>query len=201
MRTRRLMVSFATIALLTGCGIPVDSQPRDITDPRSPVTTAAAGGPTTVPQGAGARVYFISSVPGRPDRLQAVPRKADSTVPDVMRQLLAGLLKDERPTLQNAIPPETQMLSATLSADGTAEINLDQTFFNAKGDQLLRAVAQIVFTAFSAQSDVKQVRILVDGVPREWPRGDGTRQSRPLKQEDFAELSPSTQPDYVLAPK
>jgi spore germination protein GerM len=201
-RTRPLVAGIVLAALaasLAACGIPVDSQPHDITDRRSPTSVASAVS-STVAQNVRAKVFFIATATaGRPDRLQTTLRPAEVSLPSVIKELLKGPTADEAKAVLTAIPMETQLTSATLSADGVAEINLNDTFFNAKGDQLVRAVAQLVYTA-SAVPSVTQVRILVNGTPRDWPRADGSRVSKALTVADFAELSPSSQPDYVAIP-
>jgi spore germination protein GerM len=187
------------VVLLAACGIPVDSQPHDITDRRSPTSVASAVS-SSVAQNVRAKVFFVAAeTAGLPDRLQTTLRPAEINLSSVMKELLKGPTVDEVKSVLTAIPLETQLKSATQSADGVAEINLNDTFFNAKGDQLVRAVAQLVYTA-SAVPSVTQVRILVDGTPREWPRSDGSRVSKALTVADFAELSPSSQPDYVAVP-
>jgi spore germination protein GerM len=184
--------------LLAACGIPVDGQPHDITDRRSPTSLASSA--SSVVQSAKAKVFFVAAATsGRPDRLQTTLRPAEVSLPSVMKELLAGPIGDEAKTVLTAIPLDTQLLSATQSAEGVAEIDLNDTFFNAKGEQLVRALAQVVYTA-SALPSVSQVRILVNGKAPEWPRADGSRITRGLKVEDFAELSPSSQPDYVAIP-
>ena len=200
-RTRPLFAGLLVAALLTSCGIPVDSQPHDITDRRTPSSVASAVS-FTVAQNAKVKVFFIATTTtGRPDRLQTIMRPAEVSLSSAIKELLRGPTADEAKTVLTAIPLETQLTSATQSAEGVAEINLNDTFFNAKGDQLVRAVAQLVYTA-SAIPSVKQVRILVNGTPREWPRADGSRVivSKALSVADFAELSPSRQPDYVAIP-
>ena len=196
-RTRALFAGVVLAVLLAACGIPVDAQPHDITDRRSPTSVASAVA-LTVAQNAKAKVFFIATATGRPDRLQTTMRPAEVSLQSVIKELLKGPTADEGKTVLTAIPLETQLTSAT-QAEGVAEINLNDTFFNAKGDQLVRAVAQLVYTA-SAIPSVTQVRILVNGTPREWPRADGSRLSRALTVADFAELSPSSQPDYVAIP-
>ena len=56
-------------------------------------------------------------------------------------------------------------------------------------------MAQIVYTA-TGLAQVKRVRLLVDGQPRDWVRGDGVAVSTPLTRFDYPELNPSSQPDY-----
>ena len=200
-RSRRLFGGVLLAVLLAACGIPVDAQPHDITDRRTPTSVASAVS-STVAQNVKAKVFFIATATaGRPDRLQTTLRPAEVSLPSVIAELLKGPTVDEAKTVLTAIPMETELISATPSAEGVAEINLNDTFFNAKGDQLVRAVAQLVYTA-SAIPSVTQVRILVNGTPREWPRADGSRVivSKALTVADFAELSPSSQPDYVAIP-
>ena len=200
--TRLLAVCAAALAfvLLGGCGIPVDSQPRDLPDVRS--VSTVQGETTSIPaQAALAKIFLVNPAtgPAKSDRLQVATRQSDLALRSVMKELLKGPAITDARTLQTAIPPDTMLKGATVGNDGTAEIDLDQSFFNAKGDQLIRAVAQVVFTA-SATSGVTAVRILVNGANRDWPRGDGTRQTRALTVADFAELNPSSQPDFLLLP-
>jgi spore germination protein GerM len=198
-RSRCLFTGVVLAVLLAACGIPIDGQPHDITDRRTP-TSVSSGVSSTIAQNAKAKVFFVATATtGRPDRLQTTLRPAEVSLASVIKELLKGPTADEAKAVLTAIPLETQLTGATQSADGVAEINLNASFFNAKGDQLVRAVAQLVYTA-SAIPSVTQVRILVDGTPREWPRADGSRVSKALTVADFAELNPSSQPDYVAIP-
>lgn len=195
---RRAVVVTAVLLLgMTACGIPVDSRPRDIPDLQA-ATTVPRGGTQNL-QARNAKLYFVATAAGRTDRLQPILRRADADPASVVRELLKGLDPADDRTLRTAIPPDTQLRAASQSTDGTAIIDLNQTFFKAKGSQLVRALAQLVFSV-SALDGVGQVRILVDGATRDWPLGDGVSQSRALTVADFAELNPSSQPDYVLLP-
>jgi spore germination protein GerM len=198
LRSLLTCLALSTVGL-AACGIPVDDQTRDIVDNRS-TTSIAAGVSSAVPQEAKAKVFFVSAASAsRPARLQMVARQAELSLPSVLKELLKGPTPEEGRTVTSAIPLDTQMIGVTQSPEGLAEINLSATFLNVKDDQLVRAVAQLVSTA-SAVAGVTQVRLLIDGTPRDWPRGDGTRLSRTMTTSDFAELSPSSQPDYVAIP-
>jgi spore germination protein GerM len=195
-RITRWIGALAVLAIAS-CGIPVDSRPRDI-----PVLQAVTTLPRLSvqdPQARAVKLYFVASATGRTDRLQPVLRRADADPAAVVRELLKGLSTSDDRTLRTAIPPDTKLRAASVNQEGTALIDLDQTFFKAKGDQLVRALAQLVFSV-SALDGVGQVHIVVDGTPREWPLGDGIRQTRALTVADFAELNPTSQPDYVLLP-
>lgn len=197
--TARRASALAIIALLgtSACGIPVDSRPRDIPDLQAVTTVPRRGTPGV--QAHNATLYFVASSAGRTDRLQPILRRADADPASVVRELLKGLGPSDDRSLRSAIPPDTQLRAASQSPDGTAIIDIDQTFFKAKGAQLVRALAQLVFSV-SALDGVGQVRILVNGTAREWPLGDGVPKTRALTVADFAELNPSSQPDYVLLP-
>jgi spore germination protein GerM len=198
-RTRACVATIVLAGLLAACGIPVDSQPHDIDDRRSPTSVVSRASSTVAPN-AKAKVFFIAAATGRPDRLQTTLRPVDANLQSVIRELLKGPAPDEAKSILTAIPLDTQLVTTpTQSPEGAVEINLNDTFFIAKGDQLVRAVAQLVYTA-SAIPSVTQVRILVNGSPRDWPRADGSRVSRALTVADYAELSPSSQPDYVAPP-
>ena len=62
-------------------------------------------------------------------------------------------------------------------------------------------MAQIVFTATGIDG-VQRVKILVEGQPQGWLRGDGTAQpvGEPLTQYAYPELNPTSQPEYPPAP-
>ena len=62
-------------------------------------------------------------------------------------------------------------------------------------------MAQIVLTATEIPS-IRSVRLLIDGVPSEWPDGAGQLQAAPLTRYDFPGLVESSQPDFpaVVAP-
>jgi spore germination protein GerM len=83
--------------------------------------------------------------------------------------------------------------------DGTLVVDLSNDFFQATGDFQVRAVAQVVFTA-CALDGIDRVRLLVEGQPQEWPRGDGSLQSDPLTPYAYPDLNPSSQPDYPPPP-
>ena len=86
-------------------------------------------------------------------------------------------------------------------SDGTLVIDLNQPFFQATGENQVKAVAQIVFTATGIDG-VQRVKILVEGQPQGWLRGDGTAQpvGVALTQYAYPELNPTSQPEYPPAP-
>jgi spore germination protein GerM len=199
--TRRLVeVTLAIAVLAAGCGIDTDPRPRDVpVEQRRTLDDRPTSGGTEVGT-RNAKVYFLAAPsPGAPDRLQPSNRSVDGPEA-IMNELLRGLADSDRDKkLRTAIPPETVLRKASLGGDGTAIVDVDAAFFNVSGEQQARAVAQIVFT-LTALPDVRSVRLLVDSEQREWPRGDGSLQSGNLSRADFAELNPTSQPDYLPIP-
>lgn len=193
-------LAMAVALTLSACGITADQVPRDL-----PLDQRRAGeadnGAEAGPTGTSLKVYFLNaSVQGKADRLQASSRDVAATPEAAINELLAGLnVEDRDRKLRTAIPPGTQLRSASFANDGTAVVDLDTEFFEARGAQQLRSVAQIVFT-LAGIPGVREVRLLVDGQSREWPRGDGSLQARALTPADYAALDPSSQPDYLPLP-
>jgi spore germination protein GerM len=190
--------------VLAACGIPSDGRPRDIADnerlqladTKAPDQAAAATN--------GPKVYFLSQGPNGEDRLQPAGRNVPDTSTAVLTELFAGLTTKEQQLnrWRTAVPPDTKLLTPpTQETDGTLVVNLNQAFFQASGPAQINAVAQVVFTV-TAIEGVQKVKILVEGQPQGWPRGDGTAQpvGEPLTQYAYPELSPDSQPDYPPAP-
>jgi hypothetical protein len=200
-RCRRPLAALGLTAaiLLTGCGIGDDSRPRDIPpDQRAPLLGGAQ--PAAEASTRSTRVYFFGSESNSPDRLEAANRSVAPSPELVMRELLAGLSdSDVTRNLRTAIPVGTTLRTALLSGDGTAVVDLSQEFFEARGEQQVRAVAQIVYS-LTALDGVTAVRLLVDGAAREWPRSDGTIRNAALTTADFAGFSPTSAPDYLPTP-
>jgi spore germination protein GerM len=198
--TRRATALFLALAVgLGACGVKSDDRPRDI--PQEQRATLDANTPTSEPQEGtrSVRLYFLSApTPGASERLQPASRIVAGTPEAIVRELIGGLSEVERERkLRTAIPPGTGIRSVS-TVDGTAVVDLDDVFFKTRGDQQLRAVAQIVFTMTALQG-IREVRLLIGGSEREWARTDGTLKSR-LSRSDFPELNPTTQPDYLPVP-
>jgi spore germination protein GerM len=121
----------------------------------------------------------------------------------VLTELFNGLTKDEQQSRRwrTSIPADTKLVSAVQEPDGTLVIDLNQPFFQATSEAQIKAVAQIVFTATGIEG-VQRVKILVEGQPQGWLRGDGTAQpvGEPLTQYAYPELNPTSQPDYPPTP-
>jgi spore germination protein GerM len=199
-----LVVLVGVVALLAACGIPSDGKPRDIAeDERLQLAdTKAPEQAATTPNSP--KVYFLSEGPNGEDRLQPAGRDVTPTATAVLAELFTGLTAKEQQTnkWRTAVPPDTKLLDTPVQQpDGTLVVNLNQAIFQASGPAQINAVAQVVFTATGIDG-VQRVRILVEGQPQGWPRGDGTAQlvGEPLTQYAYPELNPDSQPDYPPAP-
>ena len=206
---RRLRLGWVALAVVAttvvaACGIPSDGKPRDVAeserlqlaDTKAPEQAAAAPN--------GPKVYFLSQGPNGEDRLQPAGRDVTPTPTALLTELFTGLTAKEQQQnrWRTAVPPDTKLLEPPIQQpDGTLTVNLNQAFFQASGPAQINAVAQVVFTATGIDG-VQRVKILVEGQPQGWPRGDGTAQlvGEPLTQYAYPELNPDSQPDYPPAP-
>jgi spore germination protein GerM len=191
---RRALAALGALLVLAGCGIPDDASPRNVPEPLVPPTPA----PPVDTDGEGPQVYFLAGAPD--ERLQSARRDVVRTPEAVLTELLRGLTSDEvRRRWRSAIPADTVLRSTQFAADGTLVVDLSEAFFEATGDSQIEAVAQVVFTG-AALTGVDQVRLLVEGQARAWPRGDGSLDDQPLTVYAYPELNPTSQPDYPPLP-
>jgi spore germination protein GerM len=199
---KRLLVLLLAVMALAACGIPNDSQPRDVAD-NERLELSGQKAPAQAASSVGPKVYFLSQAPSGQDRLQPAGRNVSSTPTAVLTELFNGLTKDEQQERRwrTSIPADTKLMSAVQESDGTLVIDLNQAFFQATSENQIKAVAQIVFTATGIDG-VQRVKILVEGQPQGWLRGDGTAQpvGEPLTQYAYPELNPTSQPEYPPAP-
>jgi len=208
-RVRRTSTGFAISGclLLGACGIPTDSEPRAI--PREAVpepakeparlatTTLDPTDPTTQAQ----TVFLVQTGEAtgtRGERLEPVaidvPTPADpDDLPRVLLERLARITPAEvgRPGLQNAVPSETRVLDATLTADGVLEVNLANLEQNIESALQRLAIAQIVFTATELTAlPVRAVRFSVEGQPVAVPtEGGSSEPGQPVTRTDYPTLA------------
>jgi spore germination protein GerM len=198
----RILGVVVGLLALAACGIPNDSRPRDVAD-NERLQLSDQKAPAQAASSVGPKVYFLSQAPSGQDRLQPAGRNVSSTPAAVLTELFNGLTKDEQQERKwrTSIPADTKLMSAVQESDGTLVIDLNQAFFQATSENQIKAVAQIVFTATGVEG-VQRVKILVEGQPQGWLRGDGTAQpvGEPLTQYAYPELNPTSQPEYPPAP-
>ena len=204
MRTRRIprcgLVGLTAFALVTsGCSISAEGTPRDIAVRDRGDLHAdfdqAAGAAT----GSG-RIYLLSpEVLGQPRTLQSVARDVGDTAADAMQALFEGPNTEElQARLRSAIPTGTRLLNVTQNGSQLV-VNVSSELQQLTGEALIDGVAQIVLTACQL-TGVSSVTIAIDGVPQQWPAGNGELQSAPLTRYDFPGLVVSSQPAFPSVP-
>lgn len=160
------LATAALVALLAACGVPIDDEPRAITQTTIP---PAADTPTTAPEETGQEVsvYFL-----RGDQLerQDLRVEGDPTLAQAISLVLGPPAEDDA-ELESSVPPGTALRSVEV-AGSTATIDLTSEINDVTGLPQKEAFAQIVFTTL-AFPDVESVRFLVDGEAIDAPTDDG----------------------------
>lgn len=198
MNRRRCLAVLVGAVFLTACGVQTDESPRDIADAqRGPLGTSngSGGGAASGTE----RIYLVGPVAsGEVPQLEPVARTAD-TPTELIEALLAGANSAElEQQFRSAIPVGTELNAVGLQG-GTLRVDLSSELQAASGDDLIDALAQLVFTS-SELDGVRQVRILIDGAGQLWPVGDGTLSSEPLTVYDYPGRVATAQPDYPAIP-
>lgn len=194
-------VALATaLVLLAGCGVQTDEQARIIAENDRRDLSAPAvldDGPLR----GDTRIYLLASPQsGVRTPLRAVARDVSPTPSGAMNSLLAGASATEQSQqLRSAIPEGTELRTARFAAPGLVLVDLSAGLFEATGDELIDAMAQVVFT-ISALEGVNRVQILVEGESKQLPRGDGQLVAGTLTVFDFPERLASSQPHYPAVP-
>lgn len=193
-RPRRAIAVALAAWALAGCGIDIDEIPRDIAvDQRGDLSDA--GSIDVTPPVGGRRIFLVTG-DGTASLLRSVPRDVGASPAEVLTALLSGPTANEQASgLRTAIPPGTLLLGVNFVAQGTLELNISRSIFEATGDELIDAVAQIVYTAHEIDT-VDEVILRVDGEAQRWPRGDGSLDDGPLTIYDYPDRAFTTQPDF-----
>ena len=192
---RSVVAVLAALAVLAGCGIQADAEPRTIPGAEPVVGPDAVSGSAS--EGAD-RVYLVAPGGGEPRMLRSVPRSARSTA-DLIEILLSGPNATELENQwRSLIPPGTVLLSSrrvgsTLYLDLTAELTSLPT------TEQRYALAQIVYTAAEVDG-VDGVQITIDGEPEALPKGDGESTTGVLRTYDYPGVVQSAQPAYPALP-
>lgn len=181
-------------SILVGCGLSPDAAPRAIPNAEQKdlveVVAGAAGAAGT------GRIYLERTDETGRSLLSAVPRQFDQDPTSILRSLVTGPTEVEQKTgLRSAIPQGTKVISARYVANDLVKVDVSSRIFDATGDDLVAAIAQIVLTLAEIDG-VERVVIVVDGQPQEWPRGDGSLTTDPLTEFDYPGRAASSQPPY-----
>jgi spore germination protein GerM len=200
--TRRI-VSLAAIAISgalagAGCAVDVDSGPRPV-DPELLEQGAPTPRSAITPGGAVPMYLLAPADDGQGVQLRTVGRDTDPTPLAIMTALTQGPTDTEVATrLRSALPTGLRVLSVRVN-DSVLALDVSAELQDVSSDELVQAVAQVVFTATSLPG-IDAVAISVDGVARQWPAGDGVLLARPLTRYDYPGFLPSAQPPYPPLP-
>lgn len=183
-----------TLVLLSGCGVPADSSPRNIDLSEQPIglqpaSPPAAAGETDL---LGPRVWYLFDDEGL--TLRAVSRDVEQNYEDLLEVLLSGPNAVEQSEgILNQIPTGTRLLNVAPPDDiGTMAIDVSEEFLSTQqGPAVGNALGQLVLTATEDKS-VRRVVVTVAGESYPWVVGDtrvdeGTGMSR----ETFQHLNPT----------
>jgi spore germination protein GerM len=142
------------------------------------------------------RIYLQRSDNESTQRLVVVQRDVLNEPPQIINALFDGPTNSEQDqSLRSAIPQGTKLISARYVATDIVKVDISENIFQATGDDLISAVAQIVLTLSEIQG-VERILIAVQGKTQEWPRGDGSLTSEPLTSFDYPGRAASSQPAF-----
>ncbi len=172
-RTPGLLVRCAVlIALLAGCGISPDSEPRALpADLTGPVRDSdLENDPGNVPT-----AIFMQA--GESRRLVPVPREVPGlSVEDIVKATLVKPTSAEVDAgISTAIPPNTTLLSGSVRADRVIAINLSEEFAQVDGSSRTTAVGQIVLGVGAQYEPDRQFSFLIAGESARISTAEGTK--------------------------
>jgi spore germination protein GerM len=187
-----LTLGMALAVVTAACGVPNDSDPREINAQNVPFSLLAptAGATSTTAPSALAPMsrvtIYLADAEG-----DLVPVQREVRAPGTLRKALVALLggptPEETDTLRTAITSTTKLLHISGPDDGLVTIDLSHQLLDVTGRQQILALAQVVYTATSRRN-VERVLFRVDGEPKEVPTGDGTLTASPLDRLSYSEL-------------
>lgn len=187
-RARVVLGAAAAGALLAGCGIPTDSNPRRLEDvPFGLVAPPTTEPDDTIPDGSVyvAMLYFISGT-----RLVGVELEVPQapTVDEQGRVVLRALAngpRDNMPQLRTALPPDAEMNVTVRGSVATVE--LDEATLDVVAGEQLMAIGQIVLS-LTRLSPIVDVQFTAGGQPVFVPLPDARTADGPVKASDYLPL-------------
>ena len=199
MPRRAVLLAVLSALVLAGCGIGNDAGPRDV--PQADRIDLNASSDLVGGEATGtARIYLLApSGSGSNTTLQPVARNVPELPTNVLDSLFSGPNTDEiSKQYRTAIPSGTRLLNARPQGR-TLRVDVSKELLQVSGDDLVDALAQIVFTA-GELDQVDSVQMFVEGAPQQWPAGNGELQSTPLTVYDFPGRVATSQPAYPAFP-
>ena len=184
-----LALAVTGVALVAGCGVPEDSEPKALATESVPFDLLAPSAPGEVPgpgEGIRASIYLVDGE----DRLVDVQRRVPA--PAGLWERLTSLLQpatlaENNEGLRNTIPDSTHLNKVSEPVDGVISIDLTGPLAAGAGQRL--ALAQIVYTATAVRLPmVNSVLFYFDGVFQEVPDSTGAQSAAPRTRDDYREL-------------
>ncbi len=164
--------------LVTGCGVPLQSEPETI----DPGVTPDAGTDTPTTNGVAQSVIYLVDGNG----LVAVPRDTSREPDEALQQLIAGPTSQEASVgLRTAIPVNSVVHDLTVD-DGEATVDVSAAFAGVGGREEILAVGQIVLTLTDAGID--RVTIQLEGLAVALPLPSGVLVTDPVTFADYRTL-------------
>lgn len=204
MSRRRRAAALALIGVLAqfgaACGVSTNDEPQPI--PRQNVPSdlieSDANPDDALDDGAGGQIvpvwYLLDD--GESIRLHPVERRVPAPAQASLR--IDALLDPERaPTdeerqqgISTAIPSDARLMALPTQDGSVLEVSLSNDFYELRGNNFIRAVAQLVFTA-TEDPDVDSVRFVdEDGNQIAVQDGEGESHDEPVGREDYENLNP-----------
>ena len=169
---KKICVCLSIIVLhIAACGIPEDGEPNAVDSPIGTQPGNSFDSPQTV-EVRSELIYLVDENNFLAPAIREIP-SVDLRVTDLINELIADLSEAERnSSLSTAVP-------AGLNLDGVFQEGDEATInFNAggleviEGDELAKALAQIVFT-LTETGTLDAIIISIDGDVKTWPTPNG----------------------------
>jgi hypothetical protein len=190
-----VLAALASATWALGCGLPTDDSPRPIAAGDIPDALLEPSS-TTTPETVGlysVDLWWLDD----DDRLTSRPRNVSDFQPGTaIAALLTGPDPTEDGAVTTSIPGGTELLDASEEA-GVLTVNLSEQI-NLQGEELKRALAQIVWTATEQAFGINRVKFQVEGEDLAVITDEGT-ETNPVNRGDFLSLQPE-EPTTTTAP-
>ncbi len=190
MTRRRAALVVVGALLLSGCGVPNDAAPREISRDRVPFGLLDPDQPSSTvpgPSTARAEIFLVAA-----DKLVPVTREvaAPATADKAVEALLSGPTNAEAARNLRTAIVTTSGLSASAPVAGLVTVELGRAFATSGASSQVLAVAQLVYTVTSLPG-ASRVSFTVAGRSVAVPLGDGTLTNSAVTRADFPVVAPA----------
>ncbi|MGD9795559.1 MAG: GerMN domain-containing protein [Acidimicrobiia bacterium] len=185
------MTAAAMLLIMSGCGIPLDDEPRDLSS-EDGVGRLVISERNAAAASSDSPVIFLVDQASDGDQFVAVRRDTKGTPTDVIEALLEGPTTEDRDANRgSAIPNGLTLLQVTPVSATVIRIDLriDASSPGLQGERGITAIGQMVFTATSLPC-VRGVLFSLNGEARPLSDENGIVRDAPLTRDDFASRRP-----------